>query len=123
MPAKSLIKGLGDRRWFADRDTPQDLWKRVNDAWRDLVSLTAQQSKTFQCVEQEFTGPAATFTFEWTGKRPRLIVLGSLYRTDSGATTPITFSWTFADNTVSSTSFSGLAAATWRASFLVIGGE
>jgi hypothetical protein len=123
MPSKGLIKALGDRRWFVDRDTPADLWKRINDAWRDLVTLTTQQEKTFQYVTQDFTGPAAAFSFEWRGKRPRAVILGSLYRTDSGATTPVTFAWTFADNTVSSTSFNALAAATWRVSFLVIGGE
>ncbi len=111
---------IRNRRW--DKDDEEDAkWSRLNDGWRDLVIAFASLAG-FSLRDQTFTGPAASLTFSVPNNtRPRGVVLVGLYRTDNGATSAVTFSWTYANGEVTTTSFSALAAAEWRATFLVIG--
>lgn len=99
------------------------LWSRMNEAWRDLLTLVAQLDRRQRIVEQVFTGPIASLTFDLgSPARPVGVVLASLYRTDTGAAGAVTWSWSWARGSLTTTSFAGLAAGPWRASFLVIGG-
>lgn len=116
---------LRDRRW-SDKDDAATSWGRLSDAWRDLIiALRGIPRDVFRDIE--FTGPIASLAFAVPGvvTRPRGVSLVSLYRTDTGATSAVTFSWTYSDaGEVTTTAFSALAAATWRATFRVtIGGE
>jgi hypothetical protein len=114
---------LRNRRWSA-KEEPDSLWDRLNEAWRDLITLTTQINRATQTREVVFTGPIATLSFSVdTDKRPAGVSLVSLYRTDTGATSAVTFSWTYADGQVSTISFAAVAAAEWRATFQIIGGE
>lgn len=113
---------IRDRRWNAQTDTPDDAAKRLTEAWRDIVTAFASLLP-FSIRTIDFDGPAASLSFAIPGinTRPSAVILGGLYRIDTGATTAITLSWTYADALVTTTSFSGLAATQWRATFLVIG--
>lgn len=112
---------LTDRRWD-ERDTPATAWKSLTDGWRQLRLLLAGLP-TFELREIDFDGPAAALSFAVTAvSRPRGVSLVSLYRIDTGATAAVTFAWSFTNGLVTTTSFSGLAATRWRATFHVIGG-
>ena len=113
---------LRDRRW-SDDEKPGALWSRLNEGWRELISLVAALNRSSVTRSVTFTGPIATLTFDASSLvRPEGVSLVSLYRTDSGATSAVTFSWTYADGQVSTTAFSALAATEWRATFLILGG-
>lgn len=110
------------RRWDPEKDDADELWGRLNEGWRDLYTLVVGLFP-FALRDITFTGPVATLTFGVdTPSRPRAVILASLYRTDTGATSAVTFSWTYSQGEVSTTAFSGLSATEWRATFLVIGG-
>jgi hypothetical protein len=113
---------IRDRKWDESESLPARL-KKLNEGWRELRSFLGTLLP-FSLRDVEFVGPAASLSFAVPGlSRPRGVVLVSLYREDTAATTPISFSWSYADARVTTTSFSALAAARWRATFLVIGGE
>jgi hypothetical protein len=112
---------LRDRRWDGE-ESPVELWSRLNEAWRDLLTLVKDLNRSTALRTVTFTGPAAVLTFASdTTRRPAGVVLVSLYRTDTGATSAVTFSWTYANGQVSTTSFSALAATEWRATFQILG--
>lgn len=113
---------LRDRRWTeTENDGPR--WQRLNEAWRELRALLGSLLP-LSLRDVDFTGPAASLSFAVPGlSRPRGVVLVSLYREDTGATSAVSFAWSYANQAVTTTSFSALAAARWRATFLVIGGE
>jgi len=118
------MTSLRTYRWNASEE-PTSLWGRLNDAWRDLVvTFAGMPAQTLYDVP--FAGPIATLTFTVANlSRPRGVLLIGLVRSDTNATSAVTFSWTFDGTanggTISTTAFSGVAAATWRATFLVIG--
>jgi hypothetical protein len=111
---------LPDKRWD-ERDPPAASWKSLTDAWRQLRLILAPIPTT-EYRDIDFTGPATSLSFAVQGvKRPRGVQLVSLYRIDNSATSAVTFSWSYANGMVTTTSFSALAATQWRATFLVIG--
>jgi hypothetical protein len=116
------MTSIRERRWDSKTDDPEESDARLNEGWRDLVEAFASLLP-FQLRTVDFTGPAATLSFAIPGitQRPAAVILGGLYRIDTGATSAITLSWTYANAMVTTTSFSGLAATRWRATFLVIG--
>lgn len=116
------MTSIRERRWDAKTDEPDEYDARLNEGWRDLVAAFASLLP-FQVRSVDFDGPVATLSFSIPGitQRPAAVILGGLYRIDTGATSAITLSWTYANAMVSTTSFSGLAATKWRATFLVIG--
>lgn len=114
---------LRDRRWNAG-EPADNLWGRLNEGWRELISLVAALNRRSEYREISFTGPIATLAFDvGSASRPLGVSLVRLYRVDTGATSAVTFSWTYADGQVSTTSFSAVAAAEWRATFHVVGAE
>jgi hypothetical protein len=118
-----MTLSLRDRRWN-DKEESGALWSRLNEAWRELITLVATLNRRAVYKTVTFTGPIATLTFSVaTNSRPVGVSLVSLYRTDTGATTPVTFSWTYADGQVSTIAFAALAATEWRATFHIIGAE
>lgn len=111
---------IRNRRWD-EKDEEEAKWARLNDGWRDLVIAFASVVG-LSLRDQTFTGPASSLTFDiGSNTRPRGVMLVGLYRTDTGGTSAVTFSWTYANGAVTTTSFSALAATEWRATFLVIG--
>lgn len=112
---------LRDRKW-RETEPDADRWVRLTEGWRELRSaLSAILALDVRTVT--FTGPAASLSFTVDNDtRPRGVMLVGLYRTDTGATSAITFSWTYSNGRVTTTSFSGLAATQWHATFIVIGG-
>lgn len=113
---------IRERRWDGKVDTPEESADRLNEAWRDIVEAFAALLP-FSLRPVDFDGPTASLSFAIPGikKMPSAVILGGLYRFDTGATTAVTLSWTYANGMVTTTSFSGLAATKWRATFLVIG--
>ena len=114
---------LRDRRWDPEKDEPAALWGRLNEAWRDLVSLVQIIDKRLTIRTIDFTGPQATITISIASDtRPIGIVLAGLYETTTNATSAVTFSWTWTADGMTTTSFSALPAGTYRVTFIVIGG-
>lgn len=112
---------LRPRVWSA-KDTPEEMRSRLNEAWRELV-IAIGSLLPFSLRDVEFAGPAAALTFTVdTIKRPRGVLLVSLYETSTGATTAVSFAWTYSSSGVTTTSFAGLSTGTYKATFLVIGG-
>lgn len=114
---------LRDRRW--DPTEPaESLWSRLGEGWRELITLVALLSRRSEYRTITFPGPIATLTFDVAGTtRPTGVSLVSLVRTDSNVTTAVTFSWTYANGQVSTIAFAGIAAASWRATFHIVGAE
>jgi hypothetical protein len=117
------MKTIRDRRWKSDGgDKP---WDRLTEGWRELQTFLGALLP-FGLREVEFVGPAASLSFAVPNLvRPRGVLLVSLYREDSGATDVAAFggfAWTYANQAVTTTAFSGVAATKWRATFLIIGG-
>ena len=99
------------------------MWDRLNEAWRDLVSLVQLIDKRLTIKPFEFTGPLASVTISLPiNTRPVGVVLVGLYETETNATSAVTFAWTWGANGMTTTSFSALPAGKYRATFLVIGG-
>lgn len=112
-----------DRRW-SERTPAADAWAMLTEGWRELRQAIAGIQPVYRDIT--FVGPVATLTFAVSGaRRPRGVSLVSLYREDTGATdaAAAAFTWTYAAGEVSTTAFSALAATTWRATFLIHGGE
>ncbi len=101
------------RRWDPEKDDAATLWSRLNDGWRDIFT-SINGLLPFSLREQTFDVGSPS--------RPRAVILASLYRTDTGATSAVTFSWSYANGEVTTTAFSALASAEWKATFLVISG-
>lgn len=113
---------LRDRRWKASEEADK-LWERLSEGWRDLI-LELRSRPPLVVRDVEFVGPIASLTFAVSAiTRPIGVQLVSLYRIDTGASSAVTFSWTYADGAVTTTAFAALPAATWRATFIVIGGS
>ena len=114
---------LRDRRWGPE-EPPADLWSRLGEGWRELITLVALLNRRSEYRTIPFTGPIATLTFDVAGTtRPTGVSLVSLVRTDSNVTAAVTFSWTYDGGQVSTIAFAGIAAAEWRATFHIVGAE
>lgn len=113
---------LRDRRWDPEKDEPAALWSRLNEAWRDLRGLVTTLDRRQSIRTLDITGPIASLTVAVGATRPVGIQLVSLYETSTGATSAVTFAWTWGNGGMTTTSFSALPAGTYRVTFIVIGG-
>lgn len=112
---------IRDRRWD-DAEKPASLWQSLTEGWKEVrAALGGIPTQTVRTVD--FVGPIASLTFAVSRiSRPVGVQLVSLYDVATGETSAVTFSWTYANGSVTTTAFAALAAGTWRATFIVIGG-
>lgn len=113
---------LRDRRFDPEKDDAETLWSRLNEAWRDLRGLVTTLDRRQSIRTLDITGPIASLTLAMGVTRPIGIQLVSLYETTTNVTSAVTFSWTWGDDGMTTTSFSALPAGTYRVTFIVIGG-
>jgi hypothetical protein len=111
---------IRDRRWDSTESAPS-LWARMTEAWRELRDTIARVP-SIRYVEREFAGPIATLSFK-SDARPRAVLLGEVVNVDTNGTVAVTFAWLWSRGSVSTSAFAAVAAGTYRATFVVIGGE